>query len=121
MTSNIDAFISPSYREDEYRKHVIAVLEAHNEFVNVNGFVYYDPQPGTGALSAQCLRVIADELDRRNDAHDAQLECGICGGFIDDTVDFDGWDHEDYDDSDEEFDMGDGPWNPEDHPAGEDM
>lgn len=41
--------------------------EKMNEFVTLDdGFVYYWPPTGCGALSAYQLREIADELDRRN-------------------------------------------------------
>lgn len=43
------------------------IKEKMNEFVTLDdGFVYYWPATGCGALSAYQLREIADELDRRN-------------------------------------------------------
>lgn len=43
------------------------IAEASKDFVpDVDGFVYFWPERLNGHLSARQLRIIADELDRRN-------------------------------------------------------
>jgi len=45
---------------------LVKKCDDHNEFVTFDdGFVYFWPK-GYGGLDAVCLRIIADELDKRN-------------------------------------------------------
>ncbi len=52
----------------ELKEKVIRMSQERDEFVlDVDGFYYYWPQPERGGhYSAQILRILADELDRRN-------------------------------------------------------
>lgn len=55
-------------------ERIIEVAEKHKEFVTLeDGFVYYWPSKG-GALTPYHLRTLADELDRRNEAWQKQIE-----------------------------------------------
>lgn len=48
-------------------QEIIAIAEKRSEFVtDVDGFIYYLPSEPTGYFSAEVLRILADELDRRN-------------------------------------------------------
>lgn len=59
---------------EESIKHIIKVTEDHGDFVeDVDGYVYFWPERNTGSYAAWHLRVIADELDRRNAPWDAQI------------------------------------------------
>lgn len=50
------------------RKQWLNKLDKHGCFDTLDcGFVYFFPVVAHGALSADSLRVIADELDRRNE------------------------------------------------------
>jgi type IV secretory pathway VirJ component len=52
---------------------IIKMLEEQGELVTGDdGFVYYWPSKN-GALSAHDLRIIADELDRRNARWEAEI------------------------------------------------
>jgi len=52
---------------------LIEKCDKHDEFVQFeDGFVYYWPV-GRGGISAVHLRIIADELDRRNAAWEKDL------------------------------------------------
>jgi hypothetical protein len=56
---------------------IIAMSEARQEFVrdDANGYIYYAPEGGIhGAFESWMLRALADELDRRNAAWDAQIQ-----------------------------------------------
>lgn len=47
-------------------EHLIAKVDERKEFAyGEDGFVYYNPE-NSGLIAAWELRVIADELDRRN-------------------------------------------------------
>lgn len=53
--------------------YIVKIADKRGEFVTENdGFTYWWPQ-GQGFLSAHHLRELADELDRRNAAWEAQL------------------------------------------------
>lgn len=55
-------------------ENVLRKLEEFSDFITLDdGYLYYEPKPDCGALSAWALRVIADELDRRNASWDAQV------------------------------------------------
>lgn len=61
-------------RPHEWELHVIKCADGAGEFVPLeDGFVYYWPS-GSGALPAVALRALADELDRRNAAWNAEIE-----------------------------------------------
>lgn len=52
---------------------IIKLIEARGEFITLeDGYVHYWPKSG-GALAAAVLRVIADELDKRNAEWDKQV------------------------------------------------
>ncbi len=54
---------------------IIEKIDAADEWITLDdGFLYYDPRPCLGALSAANLREIADELDRRNAAWAKQID-----------------------------------------------
>lgn len=63
------------------RKRVISISDKREEFVSLSdGYVHFWPQGSpNGALSAWHLRVLADELDRRNRLWDAQLRKAFGG------------------------------------------
>ena len=62
-------------RHEDSVKALIASVDAAGEFVtDVDGFVYYWQSPNHGHLSAWMLRAIANELDQRNAAWNAELE-----------------------------------------------
>lgn len=61
-------------QSEEYRQRVIAGCDKHDEIALLDdGFQYFWVQ-GRGAMSAFDLRIIADELDRRNKAWQDQIE-----------------------------------------------
>ena len=65
--------IMPETRE-EYAKRIIQRAdEAGDIFTLEDGFYYFGPSTG-GAMSAELLRVIADELDRRNEGWASTIE-----------------------------------------------
>lgn len=55
---------------------IITMSEAREEFIHLeDGYLYYSPEGGVhGAFSSWMLRALADELDRRNAAWDAQIQ-----------------------------------------------
>lgn len=57
------------------RSRLVAMVEQWKEFITlVDGYVYYWPNPQrAGALSACNLRMIAEELDRRNEAWNREV------------------------------------------------
>lgn len=57
----------------EFIRRVIEVTDARGEFAtDVDGFVYYLPS-NSGHLNSDALRILADELDRRNAAWERHL------------------------------------------------
>lgn len=64
-------------RVEAERQRVIEESDKRGEFwMEVDGFVYFWPRFFTGCggfLSAHQLRWIADELDRRNEAHEREI------------------------------------------------
>lgn len=55
-------------------QELIALVEKWGEFITLeDGYVHYCPR-GNGTVAAWSLRVIADELDRRNAEWDAQVK-----------------------------------------------
>jgi hypothetical protein len=65
-----------SPQAEEERKRVVSISTAREEFVTFDdGYVHFWPDGSPhGALSAWHLRVLADELDRRNRAWDARVQ-----------------------------------------------
>lgn len=62
----------------EYRNRVIQMCDERDEFGPLeDGYVYYWPSAKQGAIAAEELRIIADELDRRNAEWDAQVQRDI--------------------------------------------
>ena len=61
---------------EEYRERVIKLSDDKKEFVtDVDGFVYWWPEGTTsGHLAAFHLRWLADELDKRNEEWQKQVE-----------------------------------------------
>jgi len=61
---------------------VIAMSEAREEFIHLeDGYLYFAPAGGIhGAFASWMLRALADELDRRNAAWDAQIQSDPCIG-----------------------------------------
>lgn len=56
-------------------KRLITLAEERGEFLQLeDGYLYYAPSLGNGALSPWMLRAIADELDRRNAPWDEQIQ-----------------------------------------------
>ena len=54
---------------------IIRIIDERNEFVrDVDGFLYYFPTVGGGHFSSDILRIIADELDKRNKPWQDQIE-----------------------------------------------
>ncbi|MEM9512870.1 MAG: hypothetical protein AAF978_09365 [Cyanobacteria bacterium P01_E01_bin.48] len=56
----------------QHRAHIISVATLHDIDTSDDGYCYFFTQ--RGALSAADLRIIADELDRRNEAWDKQVK-----------------------------------------------
>lgn len=53
--------------KEEYAQKIIKASDSRCEFVtDVDGFVYWCPLRDNGHLSAEQLRVLAGELDKRN-------------------------------------------------------
>ena len=61
-------------RLDDYTKHVIAKCYEYDEIVPLEDGYQYFWIKNRGALSANVLRIIADELDRRNKKWDEQVQ-----------------------------------------------
>lgn len=61
---------------------IIAMTEARGEFLHLeDGYVYLAPEGSIhGAFASWMLRALADELDRRNAAWDAQIQSDPCIG-----------------------------------------
>jgi len=56
-------------------ERLIKIIEDHDGFDNLDdGFVYFFPQNNGGCLQSWALRVIADELDRRNESWSANID-----------------------------------------------
>ena len=68
MTDNtINSGDSEIDRVKEYRDRIIAKCDDRGDIgVMDDGFYHFWPDTG-GSMSSDCLRVIADELDRRNE------------------------------------------------------
>jgi len=66
---------------EEYRERVIKTSDDHGEFVtDVDGFVYWWPEGSTkGHLASYHLRWLADELDKRNEEWQKQVEKELGG------------------------------------------
>jgi hypothetical protein len=63
------------FSADAENKRIIAMMDERNEFGPLeDGYIYYWPSPNMGALGPHTLRVIADELDRRNAEWDAEVQ-----------------------------------------------
>lgn len=69
---------------EEERKRIISLSTAREEFVTFDdGYVHFWPDGSPhGGLSAWHLRVLADELDRRNRAWDAHVQ-GAARNLVD--------------------------------------
>ena len=60
---------------------IIKKVDERGEFVYLeDGFLYYAPE-GKGCISAHELRIIADELDKRNKAWEEQIDEYFRSGF----------------------------------------
>ena len=60
---------------EEYIARVISMTDERKEFVTgEDGYVYYWPEGKHGAQSAVDLRILADELDKRNAAWDKNIQ-----------------------------------------------
>lgn len=60
--------------------HIIAASDEHGDFVTGDdGFVVFWPEGQRGAFEAWHLRIIADELDRRNAPWAAQIDQFFAG------------------------------------------
>ncbi len=60
---------------------MIALADERGDFIEMEcGTVYYAPSPGHGAIPAWLMRALADELDRRNAAYEAQIQSDPCIG-----------------------------------------
>lgn len=81
--------------EDNVR-YLISRIDERSEFIRLeDGFLYYDPRPGCGAISAWALRAIADELDNRNAEWNSQIELYFSenGGAHETDLHLDSTDH----------------------------
>ncbi len=59
---------------------IIKMADERGEFVtDVDGFVYYWPNGCNGHFNSHILRELADELDRRNAAWEAQIARDLGG------------------------------------------
>jgi hypothetical protein len=58
-------------RQEEIRRLLAKVEQAHDFVTDVDGYVYFAPSANGGHLSAWMLRALADELDKRNAPWDA--------------------------------------------------
>lgn len=55
------------------RDRIVSLIDARGEFFNLDdGYLYWEPT-GNGAFSAADLRIIANELDKRNKPWDDQI------------------------------------------------
>lgn len=69
---------------EEIKERVLAVTEARGEFIALeDGFLYYVSRDNAGAIASHELRILADELDKRNApwaermAHDLEVASRI--------------------------------------------
>ena len=68
----------PDFSPEAENRRVIAMLDARNEFGPLeDGYIYYFPSPNMGALASYQLRLIADELDRRNAEWDKHVQTDL--------------------------------------------
>jgi hypothetical protein len=69
------------------RKRIIAITDRREEFVTLaDGYIHLWPQGSpNGAWSSWHLRVLADELDRRNRAWDARVRKALSANHRDDS------------------------------------
>lgn len=59
---------------EETKKSIIEKLDAGKCLETLDdGYLHFWPSPNRGCFSADALRVIADELDRRNEEWDKQV------------------------------------------------
>ena len=59
----------------DYEKKIIEFSDERKEFVtDVDGFVYFWPQGTKGHFASHHLRAIADELDRRNEEWNKNID-----------------------------------------------
>lgn len=61
---------------EKYRKHIIDICDKNSNIGPLDdGYQYYWPNSADrGAYSAEVLRIIADELDKRNKWWDEQVQ-----------------------------------------------
>jgi len=78
-SGGVPSVIEPSQADAERRRRIIAIAEGMGDLVTGDdGFVVYWPSAGgAGAYSAWHLRVLADELDRRNATWAGQIEADL--------------------------------------------
>jgi len=69
---------------ESYEERLIRKMDEAKEIDYLeDGFLYYFPVGHSGAMTAHDLRVIADELDRRNKPWEDQIEKDYSEGFFD--------------------------------------
>lgn len=62
-------------RESDQERIIRLACEKEEFVTEVDGFVYYWPsREWGGAYSSHVLRILADELDRRNEAWSAEID-----------------------------------------------
>jgi hypothetical protein len=62
-------------RLSELKARVIRMADERSDFVQLeDGYVYYAPTSGHGALPPWALRALANEIDKRNSAWDAIIQ-----------------------------------------------
>jgi hypothetical protein len=60
---------------DEDRKRIIKICDERKEFVtDVDGFVYWWPEGLNGHLASHHLRWLANELDKRNEKWQKEID-----------------------------------------------
>lgn len=71
-------FLVLEEKMSDHRKKIIDSLELNGELIMLeDGYQYFAPRSGAGVISARELRIIADELDRRNKEWDEPVK-SIC-------------------------------------------
>ncbi len=60
----------------DLKQHIISTTEERKEFItDIDGFIYWWPEGSRrGHLSSAHLRILADELDKKNEAWDRQIK-----------------------------------------------
>lgn len=62
-------------KKEKFEKTIIKIADQKKEFVtDVDGFIYWWPEGRNGHLAACHLRAIADELDKRNEKWQKEID-----------------------------------------------